>query len=228
MFLKNAWYVAATPDEVGEKPLGRKILGERVVFYRGTDNKVEAVEDWCPHRGSQLSLGFVKDGNLVCGYHGLVMGGDGKCISMPGQRVRGFPGHPQLPGVRALRLHLGLGGRQGTGRPGQDPSPRLGREPRVGPRRRALPRQVRLPLDGRQPDGPDARDLRARHQHRPERDRGIARDHQGRGRRGHHQPLHGKHRRASVLARGPAPATAWPTTCRSTAGRSAASRRRAT
>jgi len=33
----------------------------------------------------------VRDGNLVCGYHGLEMGCEGKAISMPGQRVRGFP-----------------------------------------------------------------------------------------------------------------------------------------
>ena len=36
-----------------------------------------------------VSLGSVReDGRIVCGYHGLVMGGDGRCVSMPGQRVR--------------------------------------------------------------------------------------------------------------------------------------------
>ena len=91
MFIKNAWYVAARPEEVMEKPLGRQICGEKIVFYRGKENKVYAVEDFCPHRGAPLSLGFVEDGNLVCGYHGLVMGCDGKTVAMPGQRVRGFP-----------------------------------------------------------------------------------------------------------------------------------------
>ena len=91
MFPKNAWYVACTPDEIAEKPLGRQICGERIVFYRGAGGKVAAVEDFCPHRGAPLSLGFVREGNLVCGYHGLEMGCDGKVVSMPGQRVRGFP-----------------------------------------------------------------------------------------------------------------------------------------
>ncbi|MFC3607271.1 Rieske 2Fe-2S domain-containing protein [Stutzerimonas tarimensis] len=91
MFPKNAWYVACTPDEIAEKPLGRMICGERIVFYRGAEGRVAAVEDFCPHRGAPLSLGYVEDGNLVCGYHGLVMGCDGKTVSMPGQRVRGFP-----------------------------------------------------------------------------------------------------------------------------------------
>ena len=91
MFLKNAWYVAATPDEVDSKPLGRQICGERIAFYRGAEGKVAAVEDFCPHRGAALSLGYVEGGNLVCGYHGLVMGCDGKVVSMPLQRVGGFP-----------------------------------------------------------------------------------------------------------------------------------------
>ncbi len=91
MFLKNAWYVACTPDEIDAKPLGRTICGERIVFYRGEENRVAALEDFCPHRGAPLSLGRVKDGKLVCGYHGLEMGCQGKTLAMPGQRVRGFP-----------------------------------------------------------------------------------------------------------------------------------------
>lgn len=91
MFLKNAWYVACTPDEIATKPLGRMICGERIVFYRGQEGRVAAIEDFCPHRGAPLSLGYVEDGNLVCGYHGLVMGCGGSTVSMPGQRVRGFP-----------------------------------------------------------------------------------------------------------------------------------------
>lgn len=91
MYPKNTWYVACTPDEIAQKPLGRQICGEKMVFYRGPEGSVVAVEDFCPHRGAPLSLGYVENGNLVCGYHGLVMGADGKTVEMPGQRVRGFP-----------------------------------------------------------------------------------------------------------------------------------------
>lgn len=91
MFPKNAWYVACTPDEIDVKPLGRQVCGEKIAFYRGAGGQVAAIEDFCPHRGAQLSLGEVCEGNLVCGYHGLVMGCDGKTVSMPGQRVQGFP-----------------------------------------------------------------------------------------------------------------------------------------
>jgi vanillate O-demethylase monooxygenase subunit len=91
MFPKNTWYVACTPTEIDDKPLGRKICGEAIVFYRGAEGQVAALEDFCPHRGAQLSLGQVCEGQLVCGYHGLAMGCDGKTVSMPGQRVQGFP-----------------------------------------------------------------------------------------------------------------------------------------
>jgi vanillate O-demethylase monooxygenase subunit len=91
MFLKNTWYVACSHDEIADKPLGRQICGQKIVFYRGAEGKVVALEDFCPHRGAALSLGFVRDGDLVCGYHGLQMGCEGKTVAMPGQRVRGFP-----------------------------------------------------------------------------------------------------------------------------------------
>jgi vanillate O-demethylase monooxygenase subunit len=99
MFPKNTWYVAATPNEIDEKPLGRTIAGEKIVFYRGEENKVAAVEDFCPHRGAPLSLGYVCEGKLVCGYHGLEMGCNGKTVSMPGQRVGGFPAIKSYPVV---------------------------------------------------------------------------------------------------------------------------------
>ncbi len=89
MYVRNAWYVACAADEIGAAPLGRTICGHRMVLFRGEGGAVAALEDFCPHRGAPLSLGKVRDdGRIVCGYHGLVMGSDGRCVSMPGQRVR--------------------------------------------------------------------------------------------------------------------------------------------
>jgi vanillate O-demethylase monooxygenase subunit len=90
-WLCNTWYVACVPDEVAAGPLARTICGEQVVLFRGRGGQATAVENFCPHRGAPLSLGRVHDGQLVCGYHGLVMGCDGRAASMPGQDVARFP-----------------------------------------------------------------------------------------------------------------------------------------
>jgi vanillate O-demethylase monooxygenase subunit len=99
MFPLNTWYVAATPAELGDKPLGRTICNLRMVFFRGPDGAVAALDDFCPHRGAPLSLGRVCEGHVVCGYHGLQMGCDGKTVAMPGQRVGGFPSVRSFPAV---------------------------------------------------------------------------------------------------------------------------------
>lgn len=90
-WIRETWYVACTAEDIATGPLGRTICGEQMVFFRGADGQVAALEDFCPHRGAPLSLGFLRDGALVCGYHGLATDCRGKVSDMPGQRVGGFP-----------------------------------------------------------------------------------------------------------------------------------------
>lgn len=91
VWLREAWYVACTADEIAEKPLGRTICGEPIVLFRTSDGSVAALEDFCPHRGAPLSLGFVRGETIVCGYHGLAMGCMGRSLEMTGQNVANFP-----------------------------------------------------------------------------------------------------------------------------------------
>jgi len=86
MWLKNSWYVAAFSKEVGQGGLlARTLLGTKVVLYRQSNGNVAALEDSCPHRRLPLSFGTVADDQLICGYHGMAFGADGKCTSIPGQ-----------------------------------------------------------------------------------------------------------------------------------------------
>lgn len=95
-YLLNRWYQAAFSEEVGETPLARTFLDVAVVLYRAGDT-IAALEDRCPHRFAPLSMGSVRDGAVVCGYHGLAFGTDGACKHNPhgkitaAMRVRAFP-----------------------------------------------------------------------------------------------------------------------------------------
>ncbi|WP_454279068.1 Rieske 2Fe-2S domain-containing protein [Sphingomonas sp. Marseille-Q8236] len=93
----DAWYVAASAEEVGSKPLARQITGLHMVFFRTGGGVVTALEDFCPHRGAPLSLGFVRGETLVCGYHGLALDCRGRSDSMPGQQVGKFPSARHFP-----------------------------------------------------------------------------------------------------------------------------------
>ena len=85
MFLRNYWYVAAYDREITQRPLGRMILGEPVVFYRLEDGTPVALEDRCAHRHLPLSMGTLVGDTLQCLYHGLRYDKTGTCVRVPGQ-----------------------------------------------------------------------------------------------------------------------------------------------
>ena len=83
-FLKNYWYVAATSEELREKPIGRILLNNPIVLFRGKSGKIGALEDRCVHRLTPLSLGRIDGDLLECGYHGWSYDCSGKCVRLPG------------------------------------------------------------------------------------------------------------------------------------------------
>ena len=87
MFVRNAWYVAAWGDELGQTPLSRRLLGDPIVFYRTKAGDVVALDDRCCHRHAPLSKGRVVEDAIRCGYHGLTFDSAGRCIAIPGQQL---------------------------------------------------------------------------------------------------------------------------------------------
>jgi phenylpropionate dioxygenase-like ring-hydroxylating dioxygenase large terminal subunit len=59
------------------------LLGSDIVLWRAADGAVACFRDRCCHRTAKLSLGFVEDGRLVCGYHGWSYRQDGVCVRIP-------------------------------------------------------------------------------------------------------------------------------------------------
>jgi vanillate O-demethylase monooxygenase subunit len=105
-FPLNCWYVAATSDEVGRRPLGRSLLDQPVVLYRQESGSVAAFEDRCAHRAFPLSVGRVEGDLLVCAYHGFAYDAAGTCVRVPSQPnvptgvcVRRFPVREEPPFV---------------------------------------------------------------------------------------------------------------------------------
>ena len=83
-FLKNYWYVAATSEELKDRPLGRVLLNMPIVLFRGQNGFVGALDDRCAHRLTPLSLGKIDGDLLECGYHGWSYNHKGRCLRLPG------------------------------------------------------------------------------------------------------------------------------------------------
>ncbi|MGI9343064.1 MAG: Rieske 2Fe-2S domain-containing protein [Gammaproteobacteria bacterium] len=80
----NFWYPIALSDEVkNDEPLQVQILGLPFVAFRDTDGMPHVLSDTCVHRGGSLGKGWVRDGCVICPYHGWEFGGDGKCAKIP-------------------------------------------------------------------------------------------------------------------------------------------------
>jgi len=80
----NDWYAVAISEEVsdGDK-FATQLLGEDILVWR-SKGEIHAWLDRCPHRGSKLSLGEIRNQDtVVCAYHGWHFNSDGRCIRMP-------------------------------------------------------------------------------------------------------------------------------------------------
>ena len=83
-FIENQWYGAVWAKDLGEEPLGLRILNKPIVLFRTAGGGVAVMDDLCPHRFVPLHLGKVIDGSRIrCAYHGLEFDGTGTCVHNP-------------------------------------------------------------------------------------------------------------------------------------------------
>ncbi len=93
--LASHWYPVALSREVSQQPVAAKLLDFPLVVYRIGGEAVVA-HDLCPHRGVPLSLGRVDADGIVCAYHGLRYGRDGRCNKVPAQPGAAIPAKLRL------------------------------------------------------------------------------------------------------------------------------------
>ncbi|MDJ0927367.1 MAG: aromatic ring-hydroxylating dioxygenase subunit alpha [Gammaproteobacteria bacterium] len=80
----NFWYPICSSEEASaETPHRTEVLGLRFVAFRDEDGRPHVLRDVCIHRGGSLGKGWVRDGTVVCPYHGWRFGGDGRCTLIP-------------------------------------------------------------------------------------------------------------------------------------------------
>jgi phenylpropionate dioxygenase-like ring-hydroxylating dioxygenase large terminal subunit len=80
----DGWWALCASRALGRRaPLGVRRLGQRFVLWRDAAGEARAAFAACPHRGTDLSLGWVRSGELRCRYHGLTFDRDGRCTSIP-------------------------------------------------------------------------------------------------------------------------------------------------
>jgi phenylpropionate dioxygenase-like ring-hydroxylating dioxygenase large terminal subunit len=80
----RVWTPVTIAKNLGTKPLGLLLAGEKIVFFRDAEGRAQALIDRCPHRGVKLSLGRVTEkGCLECPFHAWQFEGSGKTAYIP-------------------------------------------------------------------------------------------------------------------------------------------------
>ena len=80
----NFWYpIAKSTDVTTYEPFRAQVLGHQFVAFRDGDGAAHVLSDVCVHRGGALGKGWVREGNVVCPYHGWQFAGDGQCTHIP-------------------------------------------------------------------------------------------------------------------------------------------------
>ncbi len=95
----EGWYFVANRKTVVREGLMEKTwLGEEIVAWADDDGRICVADAFCPHLGSHMGPsvgGVVRDGCLVCPFHGFEFDTAGRCVATP-----------NAPPPKAARLKL--------------------------------------------------------------------------------------------------------------------------
>jgi phenylpropionate dioxygenase-like ring-hydroxylating dioxygenase large terminal subunit len=103
--LRACWHPVAFASDLSDRPIPADLLGESLVLWRSASG-IRAMSDLCVHRGTALSLGWVRGEELVCPYHGWRYAGDGRCVAIPQLADPGrVPAKAKVPAFRATERY---------------------------------------------------------------------------------------------------------------------------
>jgi phthalate 4,5-dioxygenase oxygenase subunit len=85
---RRYWIPALLAEEIPEPdcaPVRVKLLGENLIAFRDTQNRIGLLDEFCSHRTASLFFGRNEECGLRCAYHGWKYDVDGNCIDMPSE-----------------------------------------------------------------------------------------------------------------------------------------------
>jgi phthalate 4,5-dioxygenase len=77
--------LAAELPEADCAPVRVKLLSERLIAFRDTQNRLGLIDEFCAHRGVSLWFGRNEEGGLRCSYHGWKYDVTGQCVEIPSE-----------------------------------------------------------------------------------------------------------------------------------------------
>lgn len=85
---RRYWIPALLADDLAGPdcaPVRVRLLGEDLVAFRDTSDRIALIDQQCPHRGASLFFGRNEEGGLRCVYHGWKFDVEGRCVEMPSE-----------------------------------------------------------------------------------------------------------------------------------------------
>jgi len=85
---RSYWIPALLMEELPENdcpPVRVKLLSERLIAFRDTDDRYGLIDEFCAHRGVSLWFGRNEECGLRCPYHGWKYDVTGQCVDMPNE-----------------------------------------------------------------------------------------------------------------------------------------------
>ena len=83
----EGWYHVCASASLSRKTArGFQICGQELVLFRGEDQKVRALDAYCPHMGTHLGVGKVHGNQIRCFFHHWQFDEHGNCTDVPCQK----------------------------------------------------------------------------------------------------------------------------------------------
>jgi nitrite reductase/ring-hydroxylating ferredoxin subunit len=102
--IANGWYFVIPSKDLPKNAVKSiQICGHELVFFRCQDDKVRALDAYCPHMGTHLGKGKVVENNIQCFFHHWQFSETGQCVHIPCQGE--IPAKAQVKNYAVLELY---------------------------------------------------------------------------------------------------------------------------